>query len=139
MKRILAMAAMAATAAIMSGCIYKGAKCTEGTDISVGISIPGTEGAASVTFLNYLSGFRMGVAENAECTIKYTVAETNDFLGCIHTRTYKTIDATITPVEIGGVAETNGCGKAECTCGAACSCKPGECKCSADGKCGCAK
>ena len=85
--------------ALLAGCIYKGAKCTEGMDVSVGISVPGTEGAASLTILNYLSGFRLGVAENAALKVKYTVAETNDYFGVVHIRSWKTIDAKIDPCE----------------------------------------
>jgi len=85
--------------AFFAGCIYKGAKCTEGMDVSVGISVPGTEGAASLTILNYLSGFRLGVAENAALKVKYTVAETNDYFGVVHIRSHKTIDAKVEPCE----------------------------------------
>ncbi len=79
------------------GCVYKGAKVTEGTDLSVGISVPGTEGAASMTILNWLSGFRLGLAQDAALTLTYTVSETNDWLGIATTRTAKTITATVEP------------------------------------------
>ena len=79
--------------------MYKGAKVTEGTDLSVGVSVPGTEGAASLTVMNYLSGFRLGVAENARAALRYVVAETNCYLGCIATRVTKTVEAEIEPRE----------------------------------------
>lgn len=96
---VAAVAAVVLAALLLSGCVYKGAKVTEGTDLSVGLSIPGTEGAASVTILNYLSGFRLGLAQNAQMTLAYTVAETNTYLGIATTRTQKTITATVTPTE----------------------------------------
>lgn len=96
---VAAVAAILLAALLLSGCVYKGAKVTEGTDLSVGLSIPGTEGAASVTILNYLSGFRLGLAQNAQMTLAYTVSETNDYLGIATTRTQKTITATVTPTE----------------------------------------
>lgn len=94
-----AVAVVLLAALLLSGCVYKGAKVTEGTDLSVGLSIPGTEGAASVTILNYLSGFRLGLAQNAQMTLAYTVSETNSYLGIATTRTQKTITATVTPTE----------------------------------------
>ena len=96
---VAAVAVVLLAALLLSGCVYKGAKVTEGTDLSVGLSIPGTEGAASVTILNYLSGFRLGLAQNAQMTLAYTVSETNSYLGIATTRTAKTITATVTPTE----------------------------------------
>jgi hypothetical protein len=85
----------------LCGCAYKGAKVVEGTDLAVGFTIPGTDGAAQMDVLNYLSGFRLGVAENAGLKVKYTVAETNDFLwGAAITRTWKSIDAKVEPCEV---------------------------------------
>jgi hypothetical protein len=84
-------------AALLAGCVYKGAKVTEGTDFAVGLSVPGTEGAASVTILNWLSGFRLGLARDAQMTLAYTVSETNDWFGIATTRAAKAVTATVTP------------------------------------------
>ena len=89
-----------ALASLVSGCIYKGAKITEGTDLAVGLTIPGSEGAVQINALNWLSGFRLGVAENARLTVKYTHAETNSYLGVVTTRLAKSIDATVEPCEV---------------------------------------
>lgn len=97
MKRLI-LALIVATAC---GCIHKGAKIIEGTDLAVGFTVPGTDGAVQFDALNWLSGFRLGVAENSGLKVKYTVAETNDFLwGAATTRTWKTIDAKVEPCEV---------------------------------------
>ena len=101
--------ALLAFSALCGGCVYKGAKVTEGTDLAVGINMPMSEGTLQLQVLNYLSGFRVGVDRNAIMTIKYTVAETNDYLGCIHTRMHKTADVTVQPCETShadGTADT---------------------------------
>jgi len=85
--------------ALLAGCIYRGGKVVEGTDLSVGFTVPGTDGAVQMDALNWLSGFRLGVAENAAFKVKYTVAETNDYFGVIHIRSHKTIDAKVEPCE----------------------------------------
>ena len=99
MKRWVLSALCLVLVAWCAGCIYKGAKVTEGTDLAIGLTIPQADGAAQLDVLNYLSGFRLGVAENAALTVKYTCSETNSYFGCITTRTLKTIDATVEPCE----------------------------------------
>lgn len=96
-----ALATVAVAVVLAAGCVYKGAKVIEGTDLAVGFTVPGTEGAIQFDALNYLSGFRLGVAENSGLKVKYTVAETNDYLwGAATTRVWKTIDAKVEPCEI---------------------------------------
>ena len=96
MKRLLAIVAVAALA-LCTGCVYKGAKVTEGTDLAVGFTVPSSEGVLQMDALNYLTGFRLGVAENARLKVKYTCAETNSYFGIISTCTAKTIDAKVEP------------------------------------------
>ncbi len=95
----MSRAALALVMAAVCGCVYRGAKITEGTDLAVGLSVPGTDGALQVNALNWLSGFRLGVAENAALTVEYSTAETNDYLGIVHTRTAKRVRAKVEPCE----------------------------------------
>lgn len=83
----------------LSGCVYKGAKVVEGTDLAVGMELPGSDGVAQLNVLNYLSGFRLGIAKNAALKMEYTVAESNSYFGVIHTTTRKTIEAKVDPCE----------------------------------------
>jgi len=98
---LLVLVVVLVVSLVFSGCVYKGAKVTEGTDLAVGFTVPGTEGAVSFDALNYLTGFRLGVAENAALTVKYTCAETNSYLGVVTTRVFKSIDAKVEPCETG--------------------------------------
>lgn len=96
-----ALATIAVAVALAAGCVYRGCKVIEGTDLAVGFTVPGTDGAIQFDALNYLSGFRLGVAENSGLKVKYTVAETNDYLwGAATTRVWKTIDAKVEPCEV---------------------------------------
>ena len=104
---LLALAAALSLALICAGCVYRGAKITEGTDLAVGINVPSTEGALQLQLLNYLSGFRLGVAENAALTLRYSCATTNTYFGVVHSETVKSIDATVSPCEVSPVATTN--------------------------------
>ena len=98
---LLVLVVALAAAFALSGCVYKGAKVTEGTDLAVGFTVPGTEGAIQFDALNYLTGFRLGVAENAALKVKYTCSETNSYFGVVTTRVYKSIDAKVEPCETG--------------------------------------
>jgi hypothetical protein len=101
MKRLLIIAALAATCA---GCVYRGAKITEGVNLIVGLSVPGTDGALQINALDWCTGFRMGVAENAAFKCRYVCATTNSFFGIVHTECYKTIDAEVNPCEVSPAA-----------------------------------
>ena len=96
---LLALVSALALMMICSGCVYRGAKITEGTDLAVGINVPSTEGALQLQLLNYLSGFRLGVSENAALTLRYSCATTNSYFGIVHSETVKSIDATVSPCE----------------------------------------
>lgn len=97
----VAVAAMLAC----GGCVYKGAKVTEGTDFSVGLSVPATDGAASMTILNYLSGFRLGVAENCRLTVDYRTVWTNEYFGVATTTGEKRVRATVEPCDVSADTE----------------------------------
>ena len=56
--------AAALSAAFLYGCATKGAKVVEGVDFSAGIDLPAAEGAAELSFINYLSGFRFSADRN---------------------------------------------------------------------------
>lgn len=95
------------------GCVYRGCKLTEGTDLAVGLNVPMSEGTLQLQVLNYLSGFRVGVDRNAIMRVRYTVAETNDYLGVVKTCVRKEADVTVEPCEVGGQdAEAGGTAEA---------------------------
>ena len=96
---LLALVAALALMMMCGGCLYKGAKITEGTDIAVGLTVPGSEETVQLNALNYLSGFRLGIAENAALTLRYSCATTNSYFGVVRSETVKSIDATVSPCE----------------------------------------
>lgn len=104
---LLALVAALSLMMMCGGCLYKGAKITEGVDLAVGLTIPGSEETMQLNVLNYLSGFRLGVAENAALTLRYTCATTNSYFGVVHSETVKSIDAEVSPCET-SAGETSG-------------------------------
>lgn len=100
MWHALLFAFVAALLWVCTGCVYKGAKVVEGTDLAIGVELPGSDGVAQLNLLNYLSGFRLAVDKNAILKVDYSVAETNTYLGVVSTATRKTIKATVEPCEV---------------------------------------
>ena len=101
---LIALASVALSCAC--GCIYKGGKIVEGTDFSAGVSIPGTEGTAEISFVNYLSGFRFGVDRN--CGMECDYSSTNHFSfawGLYESANTKRFTATVSPCDVN--AQTN--------------------------------
>ena len=99
-----ALCTLLALSLALTGCVYRGAKITEGTDLAIGLTVPGTEGVLQFNALNYLSGFRLGVAENAALTVEYSTVATNSYFGVVTTETAKRIKAKVEPCESGGNA-----------------------------------
>jgi len=91
--------ALAALTLALSGCVYKGAKIVEGSDLAIGLNVPSTDGTLQLQLLNYLSGFRLGVAENAALTVEYSTVASNSYFGVVQTQTSKSISATVQPCE----------------------------------------
>lgn len=95
--KVLSVIISAAVVLAAGGCVYKGAKVVEGTDIAAGLNMPGSEGALQLQLFNYLSGFRLGVDKNARLTVDYMVSETNTFLGVFTSGIAKTVRAKVEP------------------------------------------
>lgn len=93
------LAGVICLAGLVCGCVYRGAKVTEGTDLAIGLTVPGTEGMVQLNALNYLSGFRLGVAENSALTMEYTTVASNTYFGIVETQTSKRIKAKVEPCE----------------------------------------
>ena len=98
MLRLICIAAIASTLA--AGCSSlngDGAKIVEGTDLTVGMSLPYAETSDVMAVINFISGFRVLVAENARATVEYSSTCTNDWFGVITSRTEKRIKANVEP------------------------------------------
>ena len=126
LSALLTGLAVLALAASVCGCVYRGAKITEGTDLAIGLTVPGTEGVLQFNALNYLSGFRLGVAENAALTVEYSTVATNTYFGVVKTETAKRIKAKVEPCETAAQSAE----PCPCKSGGECKCAPGECRCA---------
>lgn len=83
--------------ATLCGCAYKGGKVVDGSNIAIGMTIPGTEWTINV--LDYVSGVRVAGNDMTSITVKNKVCETNSYFGIVTTSRSTEMSAKIEPCE----------------------------------------
>ena len=86
-----------AIGALCNGCAYKGGKVVDGTNLCVGMTIPGTEW--TINALDYVGGLRVGGNDQTSITVTNEVVETNAYFGIVKTHRHSKMTATIEPTE----------------------------------------
>ena len=89
--------AILAIGALCNGCAYKGGKVVDGTNLCVGMTIPGTEW--TINALDYVGGVRVAGNDQTSICVSNEVAETNSYFGAVETRRHSKMTATIEPTE----------------------------------------
>ena len=83
-------------ALFFSGCAtYDGGKVVDGTNIIIGIHVPGTDWNISV--LDYVGGVKVGGDEDTSVEVTHEVVETNDYFGVVHVRRHSRLKTKIVP------------------------------------------
>lgn len=77
------------------GCVYKGGKVIDGTNLALGVDIPGTDWTFSV--LDYVSGIRVAGNESTYICVTNKVEEHNSYFGIVTTKRKTESVSTITP------------------------------------------
>jgi len=88
--------AVAVAALALAGCVYKGGKVVDGTNLAIGMKIPGTEWNVSV--LDYIGGVRVAGQDSTHITVTNEVAETNSYFGVVTTSRRTKLVADIEPL-----------------------------------------
>lgn len=97
MSLLWPLLAIIAIGALCSGCAYKGGKIVDGTNLCVGMTIPGTEW--TINALDYVGGLRVAGNDQTSICVSNEVAETNSYFGVVETRRHSKMTATIEPTE----------------------------------------
>lgn len=82
---------------LFSGCVYKGGKVVDGTNLAIGITVPGTEW--TINALDYIGGIRVAGNDMTSIVVTNEVAETNSYFGVVTTQRRSKMTARIKPVE----------------------------------------
>lgn len=83
--------------ALCNGCAYKGGKVVDGTNLAIGMTIPGTEW--TINALDYVGGLRVAGNDQTSICVSNEVTETNSYFGVVETRRHSKMTATIEPTE----------------------------------------
>ena len=89
--------AILAIGALFAGCAYKGGKVVDGTNLCIGMTIPGTEW--TINALDYVGGLRVAGNDQTSVAVTNEVVETNAYFGIVRTERYSKMTATIEPTE----------------------------------------
>ena len=89
--------AILAIGALFAGCAYKGGKVVDGTNLAIGMTIPGTEW--TINALDYVGGLRVAGNDQTSICVSNEVMETNSYFGVVKTRRHSKMTATIEPTE----------------------------------------
>ena len=89
--------AILAIGALFAGCAYKGGKVIDGTNLCIGMTIPGTEW--TINALDYVGGLRVAGNDQTSVCVSNEVMETNSYFGVVETRRHSRMTATIEPTE----------------------------------------
>ena len=89
--------AILAIGALFAGCAYKGGKVIDGTNLCIGMTIPGTEW--TINALDYVGGLRVAGNDQTSICVSNEVMETNSYFGVVETRRHSRMTATIEPTE----------------------------------------
>ena len=80
-----------------AGCAYKGGKVVDGTNLAIGMTIPGTEW--QINALDYVGGLRVAGNDQTTIAVSNEVEETNSYFGVVTTHRKTRMTAEITPTE----------------------------------------
>ena len=83
--------------ALCVGCAYKGGKVVDGTNLAIGMTIPGTEW--QINALDYIGGLRVAGNDQTSICVSNEVIETNSYFGVVKTCRHSKMTATIEPTE----------------------------------------
>lgn len=85
--------------AVFTGCCYKGGKVIDGTNLAIGITVPGTEW--SINVLDYVGGIRVAGQDSTHITVTNEVVETNRYFGVVEVNRHSKMTADIEPPDTG--------------------------------------
>lgn len=89
------VAFLGALVMLASGCVYKGGKVVDGTNLAIGITVPGTEW--SINVIDYVGGIRVAGQDSTHIVVSNEVVETNRYFGIVETQRHSKMTADIEP------------------------------------------
>lgn len=83
---------------LVNGCAYDGGRVTDGTNLAIGIIIPGTQWKVNIA--DYVGGCRVAGGRQTRIVVTNEVSETNRYFGIVETRRKTKMTASVEPKEM---------------------------------------
>ena len=81
----------------LSGC--SSPRYVQGVDVSLGLSVPATDGAAQISLFEYISGIKMSSTTNLPFKVVYKVWTTNSYFGVVNVNEHHETEVDMKPVK----------------------------------------
>ena len=82
---------------IFSGC--SSPRYVQGVDVSLGLSVPATDGAAQISLFEYISGIKMASTTNLPFKVVYKEWTTNSYFGVVNVNEHRETEVDMKPVK----------------------------------------
>ena len=82
---------------LFAGC--SSPRYVQGVDVSIGLSVPSTDGAAQISLFEYISGIKMSSTTNLPFKVVYKEWTTNSYFGVIHVNEHRETEVDMKPVK----------------------------------------
>ena len=97
MSSALATLCLLAFSFLFAGC--SSPRYVQGVDVSLGLSVPATDGAAQISLFEYISGIKMSSTTNLPFNVVYKEWTTNSYFGVININEHHETEVDMKPVE----------------------------------------
>ena len=81
----------------LSGC--SSPRYVQGVDVSLGLSVPATDGAAQISLFEYISGIKMASTTNLPFKVVYKEWTTNSYFGVVNINEHRETEVDMKPVK----------------------------------------
>ena len=82
---------------LLAGC--SSPRSVHGVDVSLGLSVPATDGAAQISLFEYISGIKMSSTTNLPFNVVYKEWTTNSYFGVVNINEHRETEVDMKPME----------------------------------------
>ena len=82
---------------LFAGC--SSPRYVQGVDVSLGLSVPATDGAAQISLFEYISGIKMSSTTNLPFKVVYKEWTTNSYFGVVNVNEHRETEVDMKPVK----------------------------------------
>ena len=82
---------------LFAGC--SSPRYVQGVDVSLGLSVPATDGAAQISLFEYISGIKISSTTNLPFKVVYKEWTTNSYFGVVNVNEHHETEVDMKPVE----------------------------------------